>query len=48
MCIRDRYNSVEASSVVPEEFEVPFGKARIRREGTDLSMIRMEIQLISV
>ena len=33
------YNSVEASSVVPEEFEVPFGKARIRREGTDLSMI---------
>ena len=33
------YNSVEASSVVPEDFEVPFGKARIRREGTDLSMI---------
>ena len=24
------YNSVEAAAVVPEEFEVPFGKARIR------------------
>lgn len=33
------YNSVEASTVVPEDFEVPFGKARIRREGTDLSII---------
>lgn len=33
------YNSVEAATVVPEDFEVPFGKARIRREGTDLSII---------
>lgn len=33
------YNSVEASAVVPPDFEVPFGKARIRREGTDLSII---------
>lgn len=33
------YNSVEASTVVPDDFEVPFGKARIRREGTDLSII---------
>ena len=32
-------NSVEAATVVPEDFEVPFGKARIRREGTDLSII---------
>ena len=32
------YNSVEAAAVVPEDFEVPFGKARIRREGTDLSI----------
>ena len=33
------YNSAEAAAVVPEDFEVPFGKARIRREGTDLSII---------
>ena len=33
------YNSVEAATVVPEDFEVPFGKARIRREVTDLSII---------
>ena len=33
------YNSVEAATVVPEDFEVPFGKASIRREGTDLSII---------
>ena len=33
------YNSVEAAAVVPEDFEVPFGKACIRREGTDLSII---------
>lgn len=34
-----QYNSVEASTVVPDDFEVPFGKARIRREGSDLSII---------
>lgn len=33
------YNSVEAAAYVPEDFEVPFGKARIRREGDDLTMI---------
>lgn len=33
------YNAVEAAAVVPEEFEVPFGKARIRHEGTDLTVI---------
>lgn len=33
------YNAVEAISVVPDDFEVPFGKARIRREGNDLSII---------
>lgn len=33
------YNSVDAASVVPDDFEVPFGKARIRREGSDLSII---------
>ena len=33
------YNAVEAMSVVPDDFEVPFGKARVRREGRDLSII---------
>ena len=32
------YNSVDAASVVPDDFEVPFGKARIRREGSDLCL----------
>jgi len=33
------YNSKEAMTVVPDDFEVPFGVARTRREGTDLSII---------
>lgn len=33
------YNSVEASAPVPPDYEIPFGKARIHREGRDLSMI---------
>jgi len=33
------YNSKEAMSVVPEDFEVPFGKARVRKEGKDLTLI---------
>ncbi|MBN2524714.1 MAG: 2-oxoisovalerate dehydrogenase [Bacteroidales bacterium] len=33
------YNAPVAATPVPEDFEVPFGKARIRREGKDLSMI---------
>jgi 2-oxoisovalerate dehydrogenase E1 component len=33
------YNSKDAMAVVPEDFEVPFGKARVRKEGTDLSVI---------
>jgi 2-oxoisovalerate dehydrogenase E1 component len=32
------YNSPIAATPVPEDFEVPFGKARIRREGTELSV----------
>ena len=33
------YNSKQAMTSVPDDFEVPFGKARVRREGTDLSVI---------
>ncbi len=33
------YNDPVAETMVPDDFEVPFGKARIRREGTDISMI---------
>jgi 2-oxoisovalerate dehydrogenase E1 component len=32
------YNDPKAEAVVPDDFEVPFGKARIRREGSDLSI----------
>ena len=33
------YNSPKAATPIPDDFEVPFGKARLRREGTDLSII---------
>lgn len=33
------YNAKQAMTVVPEDFEVPFGKARIRREGSDLTIL---------
>lgn len=33
------YNDPKASAAVPEDFEVPFGKARVRREGADLTVI---------
>jgi 2-oxoisovalerate dehydrogenase E1 component len=33
------YNSPQAASAVPDDFEVPFGKARVRREGKDLTLI---------
>lgn len=33
------YNDPAAATVVPDEFEVPFGKARVRRVGSDLSII---------
>ncbi len=33
------YNDPSSEAVVPDDFEVPFGKARIRREGNDISFI---------
>jgi 2-oxoisovalerate dehydrogenase E1 component len=33
------YNDPSAEAIVPGDFEVPFGKARIRREGTDLTIV---------
>ena len=33
------YNDLKAVTPIPEDFEVPFGKARVRREGNDLSII---------
>ncbi len=33
------YNDKRAMAVVPDDFEVPFGKARIRREGADLTVV---------
>jgi 2-oxoisovalerate dehydrogenase E1 component len=33
------YNDPLGETEVPEDFEVPFGVARVRREGTDLTMI---------
>ncbi|MBN1414464.1 MAG: 2-oxoisovalerate dehydrogenase [Bacteroidales bacterium] len=32
------YNAPAAAAPIPEDFEVPFGKARIRRQGSDLSV----------
>ncbi|TCO09238.1 alpha-ketoacid dehydrogenase subunit alpha/beta [Natronoflexus pectinivorans] len=32
------YNAPKAATPVPDDFEVPFGKARIRREGKDLTI----------
>jgi 2-oxoisovalerate dehydrogenase E1 component len=33
------YNAPKVATPVPDDFEVPFGKARLRREGSDLSII---------
>ncbi len=33
------YNDPLAETTVPDDFEVPFGKARIRREGVDLTIV---------
>lgn len=33
------YNAVEAATPIPDDFEVPFGKARIRHDGDDLTIV---------
>lgn len=33
------YNAPVAATPIPDDFEVPFGKARIRRQGTDLTIV---------
>lgn len=33
------YNATEAASAIPDDFEVPFGKARIRHAGADLTIV---------
>ena len=33
------YNAPVAATPIPDDFEVPFGKARMRRKGSDLSII---------
>ncbi|MFC2114701.1 thiamine pyrophosphate-dependent enzyme [Bacteroidota bacterium] len=33
------YNAPKAATPIPDDFEVPFGKARVRKEGKDLSII---------
>ncbi|WP_159517271.1 alpha-ketoacid dehydrogenase subunit alpha/beta [Sunxiuqinia indica] len=33
------YNAPQAATPIPDDFEVPFGKARIRREGSDITLV---------
>jgi 2-oxoisovalerate dehydrogenase E1 component len=33
------YNAPKVATPIPDDFEVPFGKARVRREGNDVSII---------
>jgi 2-oxoisovalerate dehydrogenase E1 component len=33
------YQDPKAATVIPDDFEVPFGKARIRKEGNDLTLL---------
>jgi len=33
------YQDPKAATVVPDDFEVPFGKAKIRKDGTDLTIV---------
>ena len=33
------YNSPKVATAIPDDFEVPFGKAKVRKEGTDITLI---------
>ncbi|MCF8225037.1 MAG: 2-oxoisovalerate dehydrogenase [Bacteroidales bacterium] len=33
------YNAPKAAAPIPDDFEVPFGKARVRKEGSDVTVI---------
>ena len=33
------YNDPKAEALIPDDFEVPFGKARIRRKGSDMTIL---------
>ncbi|RKD90070.1 alpha-ketoacid dehydrogenase subunit alpha/beta [Mangrovibacterium diazotrophicum] len=33
------YNAPQAAASIPDDFEVPFGKARVRREGKDVTLV---------
>lgn len=33
------YNAPKAAAPIPDDFEVPFGKAKVRKEGADLTLI---------
>ncbi|MFV0554396.1 MAG: alpha-ketoacid dehydrogenase subunit beta, partial [Mangrovibacterium sp.] len=33
------YNAPQAAAVIPDDFEIPFGKAKVRREGKDLTLV---------
>lgn len=33
------YNAPQAATSIPDDFEVPFGKARVRRPGKDLTLV---------
>lgn len=33
------YNAPQAATAIPEDFEIPFGKAKVRKEGKDLTIV---------
>lgn len=33
------YNAPQAAAAIPEDYEIPFGKARVRKEGKDMTLV---------